>query len=242
MPKSPISNGLTTLAGHLRQPLGIKTSVVIKSSVPVFCNSFGMYSINCPSNIPDCIVSQMCLVTVELEDRICTLESRISRLVEIKQIEGFIDTAQSEHTASLDLGVLPAALTVSSPTPTPAANTCEPWVTVRRGPRSSKTRAPAHQWAAALSNTFSALCSTSAEAEKVLVTVNLIIRLSNYQKAVVPVKCLPGARDSNIEAKLDSLSSNEASTLVVHTGTNDIKSRQSKVLKRNFRWYETYFP
>lgn len=48
-----------------------------------------MHNVNCPSNIPDSSVCQKCLVIVQLEDRICTLEGHISTLVGIKQIEGF---------------------------------------------------------------------------------------------------------------------------------------------------------
>lgn len=52
-------------------------------------------------------------------------------------------------------------------------------------------------------------------------------------RATISVKCYPGTSVSNLKVKLYTLSNNDVSTLVVHIGTNDIKSQEYKVLKRN---------
>uniref|UniRef100_A0A8C4SF63 SGNH hydrolase-type esterase domain-containing protein n=1 Tax=Erpetoichthys calabaricus TaxID=27687 RepID=A0A8C4SF63_ERPCA len=159
----------------------------------------------------------------------------------IRQTENWIDSVCLDNSATSDSASVSPGPTVVSARPKSAAP-IQPqgeWVTVRRGSKNPKCSPPAPRSPIRTQNRFSALRSAPVETEnkKVLIIGDSIVRnvrIPNYVKPAVHVKCLTGAKISGIEAALDRVADDEVSTLLLHVGTNDIYSQQSEVLKRNF--------
>ncbi|MBN3305162.1 ZP1 protein, partial [Amia calva] len=167
-----------------------------------------------------------CVVHKELAERVRVLEEHVDTLRKIKEAENWLDSV-CRNTDS-------TSVVRDRPTTAAAQSQQDRWGSVKRGSRSTKSRAraPAHQSPIWTANRFEPLGGASAE--KVLIIGDSIVRNIKIVSPAVEVKCLPGARVSDIEAKLDELPGGEVSTLVIHTGTNDIRHRQLEILKRNF--------
>uniref|UniRef100_A0A8C4RHH3 SGNH hydrolase-type esterase domain-containing protein n=1 Tax=Erpetoichthys calabaricus TaxID=27687 RepID=A0A8C4RHH3_ERPCA len=207
----------------------------------ICCVSCSMYSSGFPADIVDSFTCQKCLVNLELVGKIRELEDRVRNLIAIRQTENWIDSVCLDNSATSDSASVSPGPTVVSARPKSAAP-IQPqgeWVTVRRGSKNPKCSPPAPRSPIRTQNRFSALCSAPVETEnkKVLIIGDSIVRnvrIPNYVKPAVHVKCLAGAKISGIEAALDRVADDEVSTLLLHVGTNDIYSQQSEVLKRNF--------
>ncbi|XP_057179155.1 uncharacterized protein LOC130547318 [Triplophysa rosa] len=85
-------------------------------------------------------------------------------------------------------------------------------------------------------NHFAALCETECNAVVIGDSIVRNVRASST-KGKVRTHCFPGARVLNVSAQVPKILKDNANVgaVVLHTGVNEVRKRQSEILKRDFR-------
>ncbi|XP_057177862.1 uncharacterized protein LOC130546550 isoform X2 [Triplophysa rosa] len=85
-------------------------------------------------------------------------------------------------------------------------------------------------------NRFAALCETECNAVVIGDSIVRNVRASST-KGKVRTHCFPGARVLDVSAQVPAILKDDANVgaVVLHAGVNDVRMRQSEILKRDFR-------
>ncbi|XP_056616206.1 uncharacterized protein LOC130431283 isoform X1 [Triplophysa dalaica] len=85
-------------------------------------------------------------------------------------------------------------------------------------------------------NRFAALCETKSNAVVIGDSIVRNVRAS-FNEGKVRTHCFPGARVLDVSAQVTSILKEDArvGAVVLHAGVNDVRMRQSEILKRDFR-------
>ncbi|XP_057186984.1 uncharacterized protein LOC130552614 isoform X1 [Triplophysa rosa] len=85
-------------------------------------------------------------------------------------------------------------------------------------------------------NRFAALCETECNAVVIGDSIVRNVRASST-KGKVHTHCFPGARVLDVSAQVPAILKDDANVgaVVLHAGANDVRMRQSEILKRDFR-------
>ncbi|XP_057186374.1 uncharacterized protein LOC130552200 isoform X2 [Triplophysa rosa] len=85
-------------------------------------------------------------------------------------------------------------------------------------------------------NSFAALCETECNAVVIGDSIVRNVR-SSSTKGKVQTHCFPGARVLDVSAQVPAIQKDDANVgaVVLHMGVNDVRMRQSEILKRDFR-------
>lgn len=170
-----------------------------------------------------------CRQLARLEARITELESRFHTLD--------MRLASDSTTAPLASVDAPVSSSPSELATEPAAPSQQgQWFTVRRPSR--KTKPHEHHQPLHVSNRFSPLSSgNNPNQNKTLVIGASTVRNVKLATPSAIVTSISGARASDIESYLKLLVAKQAvkyPRIVIHTGTNDVRLRQSEITKTSF--------
>ncbi|XP_056613942.1 uncharacterized protein LOC130429417 [Triplophysa dalaica] len=85
-------------------------------------------------------------------------------------------------------------------------------------------------------NRFAALCETKSNAVVIGDSIVRNVRAS-FNEGKVRTHCFPGARVLDVSAQVTAILKEDArvGAVVLHAGVNDVRMRQSEILKRDFR-------
>ncbi|KAK3561828.1 hypothetical protein QTP86_017061, partial [Hemibagrus guttatus] len=86
----------------------------------------------------------------------------------------------------------------------------------------------------AAGNHFTPLRETECDAVIIRDSIVRHVR-ATAAKGKVHTRCLPGARVLNVSAQVPAILKKNIGAVVLHAGTNDIRLRQTEILKKDFR-------
>ncbi len=119
---------------------------------------------------------------------------------------------------------------------TPAPGNSGPWVQqqkTRSRPRSTTSPPPVFDISSR--NRFAPLCEMECDAVVIGDSIVRYIR-ATLAEGKVHTHCLPGARVLEVSAQIPAiLKDDDVAAVVIHTGANDTKLRQTETPKRDFR-------
>ncbi|KAK3515632.1 hypothetical protein QTP70_025336, partial [Hemibagrus guttatus] len=81
---------------------------------------------------------------------------------------------------------------------------------------------------------FASLCETACDA--VIIGDSIVRHVhATVAKGKVRTRCLPGARVLDVSAQVPAILKKNIGAVVLHAGTNNIRLRQTEILKKDFR-------
>ena len=200
-------------------------------STSVCCLECNMFS-DSPTPFNGHKTCNKCRLLASLEARISVIESR---LLSLDHITSLAQTSETQHVDETKLTTLTNATPPSStPMVTPQLKSQDKWVTVKRGSsRKNKSMSVSHSHPISISNRFSTINITDAD-DKVLVIGDSTLRHIKLATPSQTVNCISGARANDIESHLKLIAKRRFSKIIIHTGVNDVRLRQSETTKLNF--------